>query len=270
MFGLRVYEKIVLVSLALMAVSVAMLLVAGFGVFGTAYRTVQLSRFNFVATETRTSIEYLLSLGLPLQESSAVQRVIDTARGESSGVRSVAVYNARGRIIYSTDIGEIGDYARQTLISDLPSGNMEGLNRWARATGATAVFLENGFGQNLGAIAVRYEAVDLRSVMEQAVFFLGKIGLAVFAAGAVSAVIGINLSLSRIRRRMRAIGNDLESLLAIDAAAGQGGPESDAATQAGKDWETEADYVRYRAMLIATFGKLGRYEQRVSRLDEMA
>lgn len=270
MFGLRIYGKFVLVSLALLAVAVAMFLVAGFGVFGNAYRTVQLSRFNFVATETRTSVEYLLSLGLPLQESTAVQRVIDTARAESGGVRSVAIYNARGRIIHSTDIGEIGDYARQASIADFASGNPEGLEGWARDTGAAAVFLENGFGQTLGAVAVRYESVNLRSVMEQAVFLLGKIGLAVFAAGAVLASAGIYFSLSRIRRRMRTIGHDLESLLAVDAAPGRAGPEPGADVQTGENQEAEADYRRYRATLLATFDKLEKYEQRVARLDEMA
>ena len=262
---MKIYEKFVLVSLALVAASAMLILVAGFGIFENAYRTVQLSRFNFVASETRASIEYLLSLGLPLQESSAVQQAIDTARAESGGVNSVALYNARGRVIYSTNVGEIGEGAPEGLLEILDTKDREGLDRWMADAGVAAVFLESDFGQNLGVLVVRYETVDLVLVMEQAMFFLGKLGLGIFAAGAAFAAGGMYLVLARLRQWLKAAGEELQSLLAENMAADRERREPE---QAGG--QAVAGYDSYCSCLVEKFRKLEQYEQRVTRLDEMA
>lgn len=265
LLGLKVFEKIVLVFLASVAIFTAVTLAVGFGVFQSAYEGVYLSRFKFLATETKSSIEYLLSLGLPLQPSATLTQVIDTVRAESGGVDSVAILGAGGEIIYSTDTGEIGERLPGLLEGALLADRRATSQAWTTGEDAVAVLLENHFGQTLGAVLIRYEMLDLVSVMEHAVFFLGKLGLGIFAAASALVFFGVFAAMRRPGKAVKELIAELEPLTRADAADRA---EVRAAQDGALEQGTAVAYARYLAAIRATFGKLKSYEGRLTELDE--
>ena len=259
--GLRVFEKIALVFLASVAIFTAVTLAVGFGVFQSAYEGVYLSRFKFLATETKSSIEYLLSLGLPLQPSATLTQVIDTVRAESGGVDSVAILGAGGEIIYSTDTGEIGERLPGLLEGALLADRLATSQAWTTGEDAVAVLLENHFG----AVLIRYEMLDLVSVMEHAVFFLGKLGLGIFATASALVFFGVFAAMRRPGKAVKELIAELEPLTRADAADRA---EARAAQDGALEQGTAVSYGRYLAAIRTTFSRLKSYEGRLTELDE--
>lgn len=265
MLGLRVFEKVVLVFLAGIAVCTLATLAVGFGAFESAYERLQLSRFKFLATETKVSIEYLLSVGLPLQPSTTLTEVIDTVRAESSDVDSVAILDATGQVIYSTDTGEIGERLPGLLTNAILEQRLGTPQAWTTGENSVAVLLVNGFDQVLGAILIRYETVDLVAVMERTLLFLGKLGLGIFAAAGVLVFLGVFAVLRQPSRAVVELTEQLDRLAGPDPAC-PAEPRPDEGRNGALGAAAADD--RYLATLRTTFGGLKSYEARVTELDE--
>ena len=265
MLGLRVFEKVVLVLLASIAVCTLATLAIGFGAFESAYERLQLSRVEFLATEIKVSIEYLLSVGLPLQPSNTLSEVIDTVRAESSDVDSVAILGATGQVLYSTDTGEIGERLPGLLTNAIVQLRLGTPQVWTTGENSVAVLLVNDFDQVLGAVLIRYETVDLVSVMERTLLFLGKLGLGIFAAAGVLVFLGVFAILRQPSRAVVELTEQLERLAGPDPAC-PAEPWPDEGRN-GAPVAAAADD-RYLATLRATFGRLKSYEARVTELDE--
>ncbi len=63
---------------------------------------------EYVLGNLRSTIEANLTLGLPLEQSASLQRLIEREKSGMPDIRDISVYGASGQVLYSTDQGKLG------------------------------------------------------------------------------------------------------------------------------------------------------------------
>ncbi len=63
---------------------------------------------EYVLGNLRNTIEATLTLGLSLEQSSSLQRLIEREKSGMPDIRDISIHGPSGRVLYSTDLGLLG------------------------------------------------------------------------------------------------------------------------------------------------------------------
>lgn len=166
--------------------------------------------FRFVVNDVRTTVNNLTVLGLPLPALRRIQDILERARRRDPEIGAVFVYDTSGKIIYSTDLGEIG-----TALPEQPGdGGATSADDGIMLTAS----LTNSFGSVAGGVALRYNGRHLERQREDAWILLGAAAIAGLMAAGVGALIGARAALADLYRGIEAAVADLQALLSGGAA----------------------------------------------------
>lgn len=210
---------------------------------------------GFVLTELKAALEARLNLGLTLTELPQVDALLEQAGAELPGLRSIAVVDDSGKVVFSTDPVEVGE----TLpLQDMATGaDLNGL--WNHPTAdslAYGVALTNSFETAEGAVLLRVASGALSESLQDFALVMALEAVAVaMALGPIAAFCLFVLS-----RRARHAVDDLA--VRIDTLATDGMPSG--RVMALLPVAAFATAIRAR---VAT---LEAADDEVSRLDEMA
>lgn len=262
MFSLKLQTKV----LAGLAAIVLTTLVAGglvaFLDFRDAYRTVTLAHIGFVAKATRGAIEDGMSLGMALPEFRQAQEIISRERARNPGIEAIVVFDADGRIVFSTDAGEIGDRLPDRLSA--LRGAATGRGIWRADDGPlllAGIGLESDLGEVVGGVLIRYAADAMAAVLERAAAALGGLAVLILAVALPVAAFGIRLAFRPVTAALDGMAPALRALVAGRAPAGP------APTPTLPVWH---DYVRFEAQVLAVERRIVEHGAEVERLDESA
>ncbi|XKH33650.1 hypothetical protein ACIU1J_07955 [Azospirillum doebereinerae] len=81
------------------------------------------SQVNFVLSETKAALEVQFNLGLALADLPQVDGLLARARAALPAIRSVAVLDETGTVLFSTNAVEVGEEIGAPAPSDGPGGN---------------------------------------------------------------------------------------------------------------------------------------------------
>lgn len=263
MFSLKLQTKV----LAGLAAVVLTTLVAGglvaFLDFRDAYRTVTLAHIGFVAKATRSAIEDGMSLGMALPEFRQTQDIISRERARNPGIKAIVVFDAGGRVVFSTDAGEIGDRL-PLLPGAAPGSGMPGSGIWSADDGPlllAGIGLENDLGEVVGGVLIRHAADAMTAVLERAAAALGGLAVLILAVTLPMAALGIRLAFRPVMAALDGMTRGLRARVAGRA------PPAPVPARALPVWH---DYVRFEAQVLAVERRIAEHGAEVERLDETA
>ncbi|MBP2230379.1 hypothetical protein J2847_003682 [Azospirillum agricola] len=216
------------------------------------------SQVNFVLSEAKAALETQLNLGLPLADLPRVDDQLGTARAALPAIRSVAVLDEAGTVLFSTSTVEVGERV------PVPPGE-PGLV-WSAAHEGERVYgigLTTSFDTVAGTILLRLPPGAMAEPVRRYALGLG-IGALLIAApvGLLAWLAGLRLA-SGPRRDLSALADALEELDDSRPAPARA-PVRPAADPFGLPLSAFAATVRHR------LGLLDAAERDVSRLDELA
>jgi hypothetical protein len=156
-----------------MTLVAALLLTAGIGILawlqalehrGAALRE---GRFEFSVNTIKGNLESGLQVGLQLPEQTGTQQLIEQARAQERVILSVDIFDAQGRIIFTTDGGGIG--ANIPAAWRLPCLSTNRSN-WSTQDDEGRLLcgaVISGFGEVAGGVAMRYRIADRAGTFAQ-------------------------------------------------------------------------------------------------------
>ena len=212
-----------------------------------------LPRLAFVAAEVGGTIEGGLGLGFALDQLGRTQGMIDGARAEDGDIQSIVVFDERGRAVFSTDAGEVGETVPAAWQGRQPG---EGERIWTATSDdgvAVGVPLSNSFGAPAGGVVLRYPAARIAQQVAGVWATIGTAALVLFAAAAPFALLVAWLAAGRLRA-------GLDQAATCVAQAAEPGPDVPL-----------ADELRaFQAHLATAGAHLRSVERELTQLDGMA
>lgn len=198
----------------LAAVSVA-LVIAGYFCFGLYARYLEeaaLGRVQFVALQLRDTIETGLGFGVSFDEVPAAEDLIDRAVGDDPTIKSIAVYDRRGVIVFASRLTDIGravpaDWLNFAGLTPRPTNQFRD-----EANLYTAVTVTNPFGDVAGGVTV---TVDRAYVDDQRIVFAVRLAVTACVVAGVIAFLGwlaARLITARTRRALARLSRSIDAL----------------------------------------------------------
>lgn len=200
------------------------------------------------------SITNLISVGLPLSALRRTQDLIERGRSRNPQIGAILVFDTAGRILYSTDLGEVG------LSVPPPWQQRESVGTSRTVDELVAIApLFNSFGSRTGGVALRYDLSHMASQREE--LWLLIVGVAVLALVA-TAVVAHWMSgqiVGHLRDGVEAVIADMEAMVA--------GRPPPGIPEAAPPWV----FTRYRPFADraqSTLARLDGYTRDLTRIDE--
>lgn len=163
------------------------------------------TRFEFVVGQIREGVEAQLDLGLAL-ENLQVNDIIAVYSQDDREVLSIEFFDSTGEVIYSSDPSSVGDLISEEWFntwrfhSDSPSWAVEDSD-----ASVLGVPVRNNFGQNVGAVVLRYS----RDYLNQSV--AGQVAR-ILTVDAAAMIVAILIAFLCAFRMMRKTCRELNSM----------------------------------------------------------
>ncbi|MBP2298710.1 hypothetical protein [Azospirillum picis] len=227
------------------------------------------SQVGFVLSEAKASLEVQLNLGLALGDLPQVEGLLARASASLPGIRSVAVLDENGAVLFSTNTVEVGETlpVGQAEAAGGAAGRVSGL--WSDEQGEERIYgvgLATSFDTAAGSVLVRMPAGAMAEPIRHYALTLALGGvLAAVVAGLLGWLAGLWLA----RGPRRALAGLAAVLEGLDERAHAAEPAtlSAAAGPAGTLGLPAADFVE---AVRSRLSILDRAEREVARLDELA
>lgn len=168
--------------------------------------------YRVTVLTTRDAVTDLMRIGLPLGDLRRVQELIDQSKAREPQIGSFFVYDPSGKILYSTDAGEIGaivpaDWPRTAV----NTGTWERRQDLGLVVGAP---LASDFGSVAGFVALRQaDSGDIVRTEEQSLRLIA-IALAAFLPAALLGILLLHLIMRAPVARLSEMTAILTALLA--------------------------------------------------------
>jgi len=168
------------------------------------------SRYGVQLYSVKHDVEARLGLGFPLRQLRSVQDAIDREKLSDSAILDIAVFDARGEILFDTDRGVIGTLvpAEWAKSAALGGALFSHDDDDARAVGLPLV---NSLGEVTGGVTLRYPATYLDNELSPLIEALARQGLLLLGAAALVAVLGSYALFRPISHRLAAMEAMLEA-----------------------------------------------------------
>ncbi|MBM3489210.1 MAG: hypothetical protein FJX68_01990 [Alphaproteobacteria bacterium] len=166
-----------------------------------AYREQARSRAGIVLADLSHSIEMRMSLGLPLGVLREIQDALERERAKDDQILSIEVFDERGRSLFNTDRGLIGDPIEQGWV-ELARAGGDGL--WGTTdfeAEVVGVALRNSFDKPVGGIALRYSRSAFEQRAHERFATVAAGGLVAMALSGVLLALGVLLAFRPFRRQ---------------------------------------------------------------------
>jgi hypothetical protein len=205
-WGLRVQIVWPVILVAVLAIGLSALL--NYGKFLRTLSALEGSRFTFIVSDIKGSIEGGLDLGVPLLALATAQDVIEREASKESQIDAIIVFDGNGNVLFRT-----GRNVSLTRVPQTWIVAMEKSREWFSALGADLVAgtrLTSDIGQTVGGVAVLYPRDLLDGTARRAAERL------VFGAVIVSLVTGaaafpvVSWLLARVRRDVHRLADATE------------------------------------------------------------
>lgn len=227
------YRKAAILALLIAAFSVGMAyLLITFKVSG-AHRELRHSRFDLTASEIDQLVEKSFSVGMALDELSAVPDLLQRRKLADGAIRAIDIATAQGSIAYSTDPRHIGQDASsdwRRAWTRRSGGSAATGGRWRATASDEAVAgttLVNSFDEIQGYVAVRYSIAENLGMQAQLRASLAPIAGMAFAATSVTLFIVLAFFAWRFEKATKAAATQLNETR-CDPTSGGWGPLIDA------------------------------------------
>lgn len=204
----------------LAAVSVALVMVGYFcfGLYARHFEAAALGRVQFVALQLRDTIETGLGFGVAFDEVPAAEDLIDRSVGDDPTIKSIAVYDRRGVIVFASRLTDIGravpaDWLNFAGLTPRPTNQFRD-----EANLYTAVTVTNPFGDVAGGVTI---TVDKAYIDDQRVLFAVRLAVASCAIAGLVTLMGwlaARLVTIRTRRALARLSRSIDGLTQDKAA----------------------------------------------------
>lgn len=222
-------NRVALSVLIVLATALALTVSLNYYKFDKTLSRLLQSRYEFVLSDMRNTVETLLTLGLPLAELDGINTLLTDQALRDSQITSIEIFDPSGLVLFSTDPSFVGDLAASSWMESW-RGEAVLWNTVERDGNTVGLALSNSLGQVVGTLALRYD----RRSYEQSLSAMGtRLSLAGLAILLVFSVIGglvIYYLLKPTRDRLSEMEQRL-SLLLVDTGDGDY-PETDMAAEA--------------------------------------
>lgn len=181
------------------------------------------SRFQVLAQDIRNSAEGGLALGLGIGELRNIQGLLDRTKAEADDIRSVAVADARGLVLFDTERGQTERSLPEAQVAAIAAqASVNGA--WAAMKGEDALLgvpILNAFQVPVGVVLLRYDASMLETVTAKALDEMLRSLLVIVAGITLVTVPLVMWSFSSVRRTFREMHAAAESLLPAEVLTAQ-------------------------------------------------
>lgn len=235
-----------LLLLALVLIfSVGMASLLNYFKFESTVKKLQRDRIGLIADEVQKAVERSSSLGGELASNPTIQAMIERQLKSDSLVTLIDIFDAKGKILFSTDVVRIHSSAPAAWISAAYRMKAREWFLAEKSAFITGSALKNSFDLTIGSVAVRYD----RHQFDRNVFDMGKYIGTVGLTGVTGAFVLCGLMFVFFSMLMRQDVAEAEHLL------GEGSPGLPAATCIGREIQA------LKKAAIAAEGELSAIDQ---------
>ena len=215
--------RITVVLCVLLSASVALVAALSLSKYRETLGRVVEERFRYVIDDVARTATLGLDLQLPLAELTSLQGALDRARAEHEDLRYLEVFDAEGRILFSTDPTTVGDALPDAWIYQNLGPDQE---LWRRRDERDLVLgrpVRSRFDQVVGGVTLAYTEEPIERGVAAMRGHLLRIS-ALVVPGFTLALAGVLWVLFQgSRRRLRALAGWLEGAPEVPEPRGLGG-----------------------------------------------
>lgn len=215
--------RITVVLCILLSASVALVATLSLSKYRETLGRVVEARFRHVVDDVARTATLGLDLQLPLAELTGLQGALDRARAEHDDLRYVEIFDAEGRILFSTDPTTVGDILPDAWIyQNLGTGQ----DLWRRRDERDLVLglpVRTRFDQVVGGVTLAYTEDPIERGVAGMRGHLLKIAAVVVPGFTLALTAVLWLLFRGSRRRLRALAEWLEGAPAAPEPRNLGG-----------------------------------------------
>lgn len=170
------------------------------------------SRIEYLISDLKHTVEFSLTLGLPLSDLKNIQDLIDQTKKDDDQIRTITVFDAGGKVIFCTNSDLIGsDVAEPWKTAATGKDAFWTILEEREMVMGTKVL--NAIDQVAGFIALGYSREYYDSILDDVNRDVIKVGIIIFGVCLLASVILSVILLKPMTRRFTRIDRSLRSLL---------------------------------------------------------
>lgn len=212
--------RITLTLMVVLSAAVALIALLSFNKYQNALQELVEARYGFVLQDVAQTLELSLDLRIPLAELSSLQGVLERRKAANADMQYIEIFDAEGRILFSSDRSTIGDVLPERWIQH----NLRaGAAVWRRVDEDAFVLglpIRTSFSQTLGGVVLSYTTAPIQAQLGSMAWQLASncvITVGVFALLLLGA---LQLLLRGPRRRLQQLRGMFDELPARRPAPG--------------------------------------------------
>ena len=266
-FDINLRPVIIMFSWLAPRITVMMMLILGIGVVITTTLSTHkfddtldgflTSRYKFVIDEIRQHVETNLNIGIALTDLQDINREIIKHRQTDDQILSIEIFDSNGTVLFSTDPSFVSDQVsdRWWRASRSQQQVWAHSERDARVVGGP---IYDGFGQNVGSVALRYTRIFFDHHVAAQTYYLMIVCAVVVVIMLVFSMLGAIGSVRSVRADIRDLGDALN-----DLSKGRDGGGVQERTQT-----THPEFADFAATVLTAQRDIDNAIQEIRRLDE--
>jgi sensor histidine kinase regulating citrate/malate metabolism len=224
--------RITLTLMVVLSAAVALLALLSFNKYQKALEELVEARYRFVLQDVAQTLELSLDLRIPLNELSSLQGVLERRRAANADMQYIEIFDAEGRILFSSDRSTIGDVLPEHWVQ---ANLWAGEGAWRRVDEDGFVLglpLRTSFSQTIGGVVLAYAKAPIQEQLSTMAWQLLRNCALTVVLFALLLLGALQLLLRGPRRRLKELRAMFEGLPARPPAPGALEPLALAAGQA--------------------------------------
>ena len=204
--------RIAVLVLAVLFCTLGLTLLLGYNKYRTALSTAVENRFLFVLTDLKQTLDLGLGLGVGLEDLGNTRSLLEREAEGDAAITFIEVFDAGGRVLFSTDPGSVGDLLPQHYVEIAAGSQWRSVNEPGSGVVAMVMPLTSPIGAPIGGLILGWSKQTLSARHEDMAATLAGIGITTCGVFGIALLCGLWFTFRAPRRRLTALRDILADL----------------------------------------------------------
>ena len=195
------------VLLVILTTAIVLAAVLNYYKFKASQTNLQISRYSFVLSEVKSTVETSLNLGLPLNQLPNIGALLTDQAAEDNSILSIDIFDDHGSALFSTDSSFVGDLVAETWVDAAKENTLDNWYVEERDANAIGLTISDNLGQIAGFVAVRYSRIETNRKLEDVAKRLALTAFIIILVATMVGVIILHFLVSPWSRQIHTYGS---------------------------------------------------------------
>ena len=162
----KIYLKMSVIMLIILAFVLSLLFIMTYFKYQNILASLTSSKLSVVATSIEQTINKTGQLGVPLHKMVGMTTVLPRTKKQDEKIKVIAIADNEGKVLFSTSIGEEGNYLDKEWIKASASATTK---NWFKDTDDSLVVglrLQDNLGEFNGSIVLQYSKANILALLQ--------------------------------------------------------------------------------------------------------